>query len=122
MQTLLNSKAITLLNKLIDDTARNGIIINTAIDDLKALRPYTIIEELPLLAKATRLAFEHLEEHQTFAVAIPEDEPIEGNEEIQTTPKDAKESFHYFLCLMRDVNKKANEADLRDYVSKLKEY
>jgi len=122
MHTLLNSKAVNLLNKLIDDTARNGIIINTAIEDLKELRPYTITEELPLLAKATRLAFEHLEENQTFAIAIPDDEPIEEDGEIESAEEDAKESFHYFLCLMRDIDKKANEADLREYVAQLKEY
>jgi len=80
MKTLQNSKAVKLINKLIEDVSQNGIIINTVVEDLKALRPYTIQEELPLLAKATRLAAEHIEENETFAIPIPQDEPIEGEE------------------------------------------
>ena len=58
MKTLQNSKAVKLINKLIDDVVQNGIITNTVVEDLKALRPYTIEEQLPLLAKATRLSAE----------------------------------------------------------------
>ncbi len=121
MKTLQNSKAVKLINKLIEDVSQNGIIINTVVEDLKALRPYTIQEELPLLAKATRLAAEHIEENETFAIPIPQDEPIEG-EEIEASEVDPKESLHYFFCLIRDIDKKVNEEELREYVKALNEY
>ncbi|AEE20647.1 hypothetical protein JM84_2014 [Dokdonia sp. Hel_I_63] len=127
MNTLQDSKAVNLIKKLIGDVAQNGIITNTVVEDLKALRPHTITEQLPLLAKATRLAAEHIEETGTFAIPIPADDDIEDeNEEIiaaadpaESTPE---ESLHYFFCLIRDVDKKTNEDELREYVKALREY
>lgn len=139
MNTLQNSKAVKLINKLIDDVYQNGIIINTVVDDLTTLRPYTIQEELPLLAKATRLAAEHISEHETFSIPIPQDDPIvegeegeeseeaeEGKAEEETAKAavapvevDPKESLHYFFCLIRDIDKKVNEDELREYVAAL---
>ena len=121
MKTLQNPKAVKLINKLIEDVAQNGIITNTVVEDLKALRPYTIEEQLPLLAKATRLSAEHIDEFGTFAIPIPQDEPIEG-EELETTENEPSESLHYFFCLIRDINKKVNEEELREYVKALNEY
>jgi len=122
MKTLQNSKAVKLINKLIEDVAQNGIITNTVVEDLKTLRPYTIDEQLPLLAKATRLSAEHIDEYGTFAIPIPQDEPIEEGEEIEVSENDPKESLHYFFCLIRDINKKVNEEELREYVKALNEY
>ena len=122
MKTLLNSKAVNLIKKLIQDVSQNGIIINTVVEDLKALRPYTIDEQLPLLAKATRLAAEHIEANETFDIPIPQDEPIEGEEEVEAIETDPKESLHYFFCLIRDIDKKVNEEELREYVKALNEY
>jgi len=121
MKTLQDPKAVKLLAKLIDDTAQNGLITNTAVEDLKALRPYTITEELPLLAKATRLAFEHIHEFGTFAIPIPDEEALEG-EETMAVESDANESFHYFLSLISNVDKKVNEEELREYVASLNAY
>lgn len=127
MNTLQDSKAVNLIKKLIGDVAQNGIITNTVVEDLKTLRPHTITEQLPLLAKATRLAAEHIEETGTFAIPIPEDDDIEDeNEEViaavDATVSTPEESLHYFLCLIRDVNKKTNEDELRVYVNALREY
>lgn len=122
MNTLQNSKAVKLINKLIDDVAQNGIITNTVVEDLMALRPYTITEELPLLAKATRLSAEHINEYGTFAIPIPQDDPIEEDGVIEAVESDPKESLHYFFCLIRDINKKVNEEELREYVKALNEY
>lgn len=127
MNTLQDSKAVNLVKKLIEDVSQNGIITNTVVEDLKKLRPYTITEQLPLLAKATRLAAEHIEEYGTFAIPIPEDEDIEDeNEEViaevDATESTPEESLHYFFCLIRDVDKKSNEEELRIYVQALKDY
>jgi len=127
MNALQDSKAVNLVKKLIADVDQNGIIINTVVEDLKTLRPHTITEQLPLLAKATRLSAEHIEANGTFAIPIPQDDDIEDeNEEViasvdavESTPE---ESLHYFFCLIRDIDKKANEDELRVYVKALNEY
>ncbi len=122
MNTLQNSKAIKILNKLISDVENNGIITNTVVEDLKELRPFTITEELPLLAKATRLSAEHIEANGTFAIPIPQDEPLEEDGVMETVETDPKESLHYFFCLIKDIDKKVNEEELREYVKALNEY
>lgn len=122
MKALQNKKAVKLLNKLIDDASKNGLITNTAIEDLKTLRPFTITEEIPLLAKATRLAYEHIDEYGTFAIPIPDEESIENEEETIAVESDVNESFHYFLSLISNVDKKVNEDELREYVTALREY
>jgi hypothetical protein len=121
---LKNPKAIKLLNKMIDDVQNNGIITNTAVKDLKALRPYAIEEEKPLLAKIIRLTFEHIEEYETFAIDIPEEEPIEGHEEEleQGESSEPAESLLYLLNLIAEPDNKSNRLDLRAYADALKEY
>lgn len=119
-----NPKAIKLLNKLIDDVENNGIITNTAVNDLKSLRPYAVEEEKPLLAKIIRLTFEHIEEYETFEIDIPEEEPIEGHEEEleQREPSEPAESLLYLLNLLAEPDNKSNRLDLRAYADALKEY
>lgn len=122
MNTLQNSKAVKLLHKLISDVESNGIITNTVVEDLKELRPYTISEELPLLAKATRLSAEHIEANGTFAIPIPQDDPVDEDDVVEALESDPKDSLHYFFCLIKDIDKKANEEELREYVKALNEY
>ena len=109
---------------MIDDVQNNGIITNTAVKDLKALRPYAIEEEKPLLAKIIRLTFEHIEEYETFAIDIPEEEPIEGHEEEleQGESSEPAESLLYLLNLIAEPDNKSNRLDLRAYADALKEY
>ena len=122
MNTLQNSKAVKILHKLIRDVEANGIITNTVVEDLKELRPYTIAEELPLLAKATRLSAEHIEKNGTFAIPIPEDEPVDEDDVVEALNSDPKDSLHYFFSLIKDIDKKANEEELRIYVKALNVY
>ena len=122
MNTLQNSKAIKLINKLISDVEHNGIIINTVVEDLKALRSFTLSEQIPLLAKATRLSAEHIEANETFAIPIPQDDPVDEDDIVEALDSDPKESLHYFFCLIKDIDKKANEEELREYVKALNEY
>lgn len=119
-----NPKAQKLLDKIQRDLMRNGIVVNTIVNDLKELRPYAVEEEDPLLAKVIRLTYEHIENHQTFAIPIPEDEPVdeledENQEETSVTPE---ESLDYLLSLMNDTSIKNNEMDLREYSRDLQEY
>lgn len=119
-----NPKAQKLLNKIQRDLMRNGIILNTIVDDLKNLRPFAVEEENPLLAKVIRLTYEHLEAYETFDIGIPEDEPIEGfeEEEVQDTAADPQESLNYLLSLMADAKNKINVLELREYSNALMAY
>lgn len=106
------------------DLMRNGLILNTIVEDLKELRPYAIEDKNPLLAKVIRLTYEHIEEYQTFDIPIPEDEPIEGfeEEELPTAEASPEESLDYLLSLMTDSDNKLNEQELREYSNALVAY
>lgn len=118
-----NQKAQKLLDKIQRDLMRNGIIVNTMVEDLKELREYAVEEEDPLLAKVIRLTYEHIENYQTFDIPIPDDEPLEETEETTATPESSpEESLDYLLSLMNDTSIKNNEIDLREYSQALQEY
>jgi len=126
---LENIKAQKLLNKIQRDLMRNGIITNTIVEDLKELRKLVVEENIPLLAKVTRLAYEHINENDDFLIAIPDDEPLELDEEaevdteiVETEDVTGQESLEYMLSLMAEHSNKVNEIELRDYVKALKEH
>jgi hypothetical protein len=121
---LENPKAQKLLNKIQRDLMRNGIIINTIVDDLKELRPFAVEENNPLLAKVIRLTFEHVETYGTFDIPIPDDEPVEGFEEDTEEEKeiDPQESLDYLLSLMAESKNKVNAIELREYSNNLSAY
>ncbi len=107
---------------------RNGIITNTIVEDLKELRKFVVEENIPLLAKVTRLTYEHIAEHEDFLIAIPDDEPIEVEAEaeetevVETEEITGQESLEYMLSLMAEHYNKLNEMELREYVKALKEH
>jgi len=123
---LKNPKAIKLINKLIDEVEQNGIITNTVVEDLQNLRPFAVEEKRPLLAKTIRLVFEHIEAYQTFDIPIPEEEPIEGYEDLLEEEEETTfvpaESLLYLLNLVAEPENKTNRLDLRAYVESLQEY
>ena len=116
-----NTQYYKLIEKVKKEIAKNGVT-TAIIDDLKAMRVMVVAENQPLLAKVIRLTFQHIEEHGTFNVAIPEDEPIEGFEdEMVNSEINPVESLDYLLSNISDVSKKSNEADIREFVADLKE-
>ena len=116
-----NTQYYKLIEKVKKEIAKNGVT-TAIIDDLKAMRVMVVAENQPLLAKVIRLTFQHIEEHGTFNVAIPEDEPIEGFEdEMVSADINPVESLDYLLSNISDVSKKSNEADIREFVADLKE-
>jgi hypothetical protein len=120
---LKNPKGQKLLDKIQRNLMRNGIIINTIVEDLKELRPYAVEGENPLLAKVIRLTYEHIENYQNFNIPIPEDEPLDENEEVSASSEfDPQESLDYLLSIMCDTTIKNNEMDLREYSKDLQNY
>ncbi|MGY5849459.1 hypothetical protein [Salegentibacter sp. F14] len=119
-----NIKAQQLLNKIQRDLMRNGIIINTLVNDLKELRTIIVDEEgNPLLAKALRLTYEHIENFEGFEIAIPDDEPMEEGEQTpENSAATGQESLDYLLSLMAEPDNKVNKIELREYVDALNSY
>lgn len=109
-----NSNAQKIIKSLQAEVVANGIVTENIVPQLKKLREFALLEEKPVLVKALRLAYEHIEENNDFLIGIPSDEPIEEELEINATNTNS-ESFNYFLSLMLDLNNKHNIADLKDY-------
>ncbi|MDN6281226.1 MAG: hypothetical protein L0J45_09500 [Psychroflexus sp.] len=121
--TLENKKALKLIDQIIKEIEEAGIITESTTDQLKKLRPFAVEEELPVVAKAIRLAYEHIEEHDVFIIPIPQDEPLEEDEETDAEENNddaitGVESFVYFLNLVKNQHKKVNEDELREYNEK----
>lgn len=118
-----NPKAQKLIKKILDDLDHAGIITNTLVEDLKKLRPYAVEEKLPVVAKALRLTYEHLEENFTFDIPIPEDEPIEGEEdEFESQEFNADESIMYLINLIKNSDNQMNIEEIRQYNEALQNY
>ncbi|WP_394906338.1 hypothetical protein [uncultured Mesonia sp.] len=128
-----NPKAQKLIAKILDELNQVGIIANTLVADLKELRPFAVEEKRPVVAKALRLAYEHIEETFTFDIPIPEEEPIEvleeGELEEETTEAnetesefDADQSMIYFINLIKDSDNKLNIEEIREYNEALQNY
>lgn len=120
-------EANKLIVKLQKDLAKAGIVKETLVKGLKELRPYALEEEDPTLTKVIRLTYEHIETNNSFNIAIPDDEEIEGEdmvtEEIDENDFDAKrDSLNYLFSLMLDRNNATNRQDLFEYRDALKAF
>jgi hypothetical protein len=122
---MVSIEGLKLIDKVLADLDRNGIVTNTIVSDLQKLRPFAIQEEDPSLTKVIRLAYEHIEENKGFNVPIPEDEEIEEGVElvkIELTEETKVESLSYLVSLMKDAMKTANRIDLLEYRDALMEF
>lgn len=121
-----SKEGLALIDKMQKDLDRNGLIINTVVEDLKKLRPFAIEEEDPTLTKVIRLTYEHIEENKGFEIPIPEDEPIDEDHELEVkeeiTDEDKIESLKYLLTIMKDAHKKVFRMDLMEYRDALMDF
>lgn len=118
---MINTKYYKLIEKIKSEITKNGVT-TTIVDDLKAMRVMVVTENQPLLAKVIRLTFQHIKKNNTFNVAIPKDEPVEGFEDEQVVSDiNSVESLDYLLSSMNDITNKSNISDIRDFVADLKE-
>lgn len=123
-----NPKAQKLIKKILDDLDHAGIITNTLVADLKELRPFAVEEKQPVIAKSLRLTYEHLEENFTFDIPIPEDEPVEVEEEglepegFEAEEFNADESLIYLINLIKNSDNKMNIEEIREYNEALQNY
>ncbi len=121
---MTNTKYFKLIDKIKADLAKNGIVTETIVADLTAMRVMVVNENQPLLAKVIRLTFQHIEANDTFNVAIPDDEPFEDEdgEEIEREAAEIVplESLDYLLSNMGDISNSMNVTDIRGFVADLK--
>lgn len=114
-----NKYAQKLIEKIQKEILQNKFDLNSIVSDLKKIREYSLEEQNPVVTKALRLAYEHLEKNEAFLIGIPDDEPInEENETEQNVSEEEEnniESFEYFLSLLFDLSKKNNLLDLKEY-------
>lgn len=114
-----SKKAQKLISKILADLDHAGIILNTLVEDLKELRTYAKKEQNPLATKVLRLAYEYIEDNETFDIAIPDDEPLfEDGDAVSADADDevdAKESISYLISLFKDLENKNNVSDLKHY-------
>ncbi|MFD2602836.1 MULTISPECIES: hypothetical protein [Flavobacterium] len=114
-----NPSAQKLINKIQLDLFKKGFDAETLIADLKKLREYSLEEQNPVLTKALRLTYEHLEANGAFLIPIPDDEPVDEETELVTDAVNGNEnnleSLEYLISLFSDLTKKNNLLDLREY-------
>ncbi len=120
-----NQSAKKLINKIQVDLFKNGFDAGTLVADLKKLREYSMEENNPVLTKALRLTYEHIEANDAFLIPIPADEPLDGEEAEATDTtgnENNLESLEYLVSLFSDLNNKNNIADLREYNKAMQEF
>ncbi|MFN2262002.1 MAG: hypothetical protein ABR595_08070 [Psychroflexus sp.] len=130
-----HNKATKLIKKIIDELESSKYITETVVEDLKALRPYAVAEELPVVAKTLRLVYEHIEENEVFAIPIPQDEPISKEEdEDEDEDEDESENFDdvelitgaesliYLVNLIKNPENPVNKAEIREYNRKMEAF
>lgn len=120
---LESKKAQKLINQLIEDVSSSGIQVEPQVEQLKTLRSLAVEEKLPVIAKALRLTYEHLEEFETFVAPIPQEEVFDeqGNlvEQEKVTGSD---SLVYLMNLIKKSDNKLNLSEIREYNSFLEEF
>jgi hypothetical protein len=120
-----NKQALKLIDKIQNDLIQNKFNVSEIIEDLKKIREITLELNNPVVTKAFRLAYEHLNKYNAFYIGIPDDEPLDEKEtkvKSNISEENNIESLRYFLSLFTDLSKKNNVLDLKDYNSSFLAY
>ena len=113
-----NKQALKLIEKIQKDLLQDKFVVSEIVEDLKKIREITLELNNPVVTKALRLAYEHLDSNNAFFIGIPDDEPADSKEseiEANISEENNIESFNYFLSLFTDLSKKNNVLDLKEY-------
>ena len=113
-----NKQALKLIEKIQKNLLQDKFVVAEIVEDLKKVRELTLELNNPVVTKALRLAYEHLNVNNAFLIEIPADEPVDVKENEVTTVVSTDnnlESFEYFLSLLTDLSKKNNVLDLKEY-------
>ena len=113
-----NKQALKLIEKIQKDLLQDKFVVSEIVEDLKKIREITLELNNPVVTKALRLAYEHLDTNNAFFIGIPDDEPVDSKEseiDANISEENNIESFNYFLSLFTDLSKKNNVLDLKEY-------
>ena len=113
-----NKQALKLIEKIQKDLLQDKFVVSEIVEDLKKIREITLELNNPVVTKALRLAYEHLDSNNAFFIGIPDDEPVDSKEseiEANISEENNIESFNYFLSLFTDLSKKNDLLDLKEY-------
>lgn len=102
-----SAKANTILQSIIDDATKNGMNAESFIPQLKEARELALKEEDPLVTRALRLTWQHLEANGNFGIELAEE--IESEDE----------NFTYFLSLCVKSDNTYNRDELREMTNAL---
>ena len=109
-----HKEAQKAIDNIIAEINQKSIEPEIISEKLKNLRTYAVEEKSPVVAKALRLAYEHIEENESFIIPIPTDEPLEGEEDdVQLITGD--ESLIYLLNLIKMSFNQINLQEIREY-------
>lgn len=109
-----HKEARKAIENIIAEINQKSIEPEIISEKLKHLREFAIEEKKPVVAKALRLACEHVIENDSFIIPIPTDEPLEGEEDdVQLITGD--ESMIYLLNLIKNSSNKINLQEIREY-------
>ena len=110
-----NIELLKHINRVQQSLIKNGIVVDKLVEDLKTLRGFFIDEKMPRVVKIIRLTYEHIENYETFSIAIPEDE---GNDsEVELSVDELRvESLAYLISLLQKPTQKLNAEDLDYYM------
>lgn len=113
-----NKQALKLIEKIQKELFKDNFEVPEIVTDLKKLREISLELNNPVLTKALRLAYEHLENNNGFYIGIPDDEPVDVKDvenQANNSEENNIESLNYFLSLLTDLDKKNNMLDLKEY-------
>lgn len=103
------AKANEILDAAIAEMAKSGVKSKKLIPHLQAAREIALKEEDPLVARALRLAWQHLESNGEFGLAFLE--------EAETQ----EENLDFFLSLCLRSENERNRDELREMTNMLQE-
>jgi len=113
-----NKEALKAIDSVIKVVTQNSIEPEEISEKLKHLRTYAVEYKKPVVAKVLRLAYEHIDENDSFIIPIPTDEPLEGEEDdVQLITGD--ESLVYLLNLIKNSSNAMNLQEIREYIKLL---
>ncbi|MCL9770216.1 hypothetical protein NAT47_07285 [Flavobacterium sp. HXWNR69] len=113
-----NRQALKLIEKIQKELFKENFEVAEIVENLKKLREITLELNNPVVTKALRLAYEHIENNNGFFIGIPDDEPVDSKDafiEANISEENNVDSFNYFLSLLTDLSKKNNLLDLKEY-------
>lgn len=100
-------EANALIQKVIDNAEKNGIANESNIADLQKAREFALKENDPLVTRALRLTWQHIESNEGFEVAFLEEAETQD------------ENFSYFMNLILKSDNTYNRDEIREITNLL---